>query len=60
MRLEFCKRSAEKLVSRIDPEAFSTSGSRLVFLVACDEPEEISIMIPRCFRRGVSLLFIPS
>ena len=66
MRHKFIKRSAEKFVSRIDPEAFSASGSRVVFPVAChlrfkasatkrDEPEEISIMIPRYLRRGVSL-----
>ena len=31
MRLKFYKRSAEKFVSRIDPEAFSSSGSRVLF-----------------------------
>ena len=35
MRLKFYKRSTEKFVSRIDPEAFSASGSRLIFPVAC-------------------------
>ena len=35
MRLKFYKRSAEKFVSRIDPEAFSASGSRVIFSVAC-------------------------
>ena len=59
MRLKFCKRSAEKFVSRIDPEAFSASGSRVVFPVACDELEEIPIKIPRCLRRGVSLFMEP-
>ena len=59
MRLKFYKRSAEKFVSRIDPEAFSASGSRVIFPVAChlrfkasatkrDELEEIPIKIPRC------------
>ena len=55
MRLKFCKRSAEKFISRIDPEDFSASGSRVVFPVACDELEEILIKIPRCMRRGGSL-----
>ena len=66
MRLKFYKRSAEKFVSRIDPEAFSASGSRVIFHVACDELEEIPIKIPRFLsltlksfsneaRRGVSL-----
>ena len=65
MRLKFYKRSAEKFVSRIDPEAFSASGSRVIFPVACDELEEIPIKIPHCLsltlksfsdeaRRGVS------
>ena len=35
MRLKFYKQSAEKFVSRIDPEAFSASGSRVIFPVAC-------------------------
>ena len=35
MRLKFCKRSVEKFVSRIDPEAFFASGSRVIFLVGC-------------------------
>ena len=35
MRLKFYKQSAEKFVSRIDPEAFSASGSRVLFPVAC-------------------------
>ena len=46
MRLKFYKRSVtyasqlqrrstEKFVSRIDPEAFSASGSRVIFPVAC-------------------------
>ena len=35
MRLKFYKRSAEKFVSRIDPEAFSALGSRVIFPVAC-------------------------
>ena len=35
MRLKFYKKSAEKFVSRIDPEAFSASGSRAIFPVAC-------------------------
>ena len=66
MRLKFYKRSTEKFVSRIDPEAFSASGSRVIFPVACDELEEITRKIPRCLsltlksfsdeaRRGVSL-----
>ena len=65
MRLKFYKKSAEKFVSRIDPEAFSASGSRAIFPVACDELEEIPMKIPRCLlltlksfsdeaRRGVS------
>ena len=65
MRLKFYKQSAEKFVSRIDPEAFSASGSRVIFPVACllhfkasatkrDELEEIPIKIPRCLRLGVS------
>ena len=54
MRLKFYKQSAEKFVSRIDPEAFSASGSRVIFPIACDEPEEIPMKIPRCLRRGVS------
>ena len=59
MRLKFYKRSAEKFVSRIDPEAFSASGSRFIFPVDCrlrfkasatkrDELEEIPKQIPRC------------
>ena len=75
MRLKFYKRSADKFVSRfipkpfysgIDPEAFSASGSMVVFPVAChlrfkatatkrDELEEIPIKLPRRLRRGVSL-----
>ena len=35
MRLKFYKRSAEKFVSRIDPKAFSVSGSGVIFPVAC-------------------------
>ena len=35
MRLKFYKQSEEKFVSRIDPEAFSASGSRVIFPVAC-------------------------
>ena len=35
MRLQFYKRSVEKFVSRIDPEAFSASGSRVIFPIAC-------------------------
>ena len=50
MRLKFYKQSAEKFVSRIDPEAFSASGSRVIFRVACDELEEIPMKIPRCLR----------
>ena len=64
MRLKFYKRSAEKFVSRIDPEAFSASGSRVIFSVARhlrfkasatkrDELEEIPMKIPRCLRRGI-------
>ena len=56
MRLQFYKQSAEKFVSRIDPEAFSTSGSRVICPVAYDELEEIPMKIARCWRRGVSLL----
>ena len=59
MRLKFFKRSAEKFVSRIDPEAFSASGSRVIFPVTChlrfkasatkrDDREEIPKKIPRC------------
>ena len=59
MRLKFYKQSAEKFVSRIDPEAFSASGSRVIFPVAChlrfkatatkrDELEEIPTKIPHC------------
>ena len=55
MRLKFYKRSAEKFVSRIDPEAFSASGSRVILPVACDELEEITMKIPRFLRRGVSI-----
>ena len=67
MRLKFYKRSADKFVSRfipkpfysgIDPEAFSASGSKVIFTVAyhlrfkasatkSDELEEIPIKIPR-------------
>ena len=36
-RLKFYKQSAEKFVSRIDPEAFSASGSRVIFPVACHD-----------------------
>ena len=65
MRLKFYKRSAEKFVSRIDPEAFSASGSRDIFPISChlrfkasttkgDELEEIPINLPRCLRRGVT------
>ena len=36
MRLKFYKRSTEKFVSRIDPEAFSASGSKVIFPVAYD------------------------
>ena len=65
MRLKFYKQSAEKFVSRIDPEAISASGSRVVFPVAChlrfkasatkrDELEEIPLKIPRCLWRGDS------
>ena len=61
------RRSTEKFVSRIDPEAFSTSGSRVIFPVAChlrfkasatkrDELEETPMKIPRCLLRGVSFL----
>ena len=68
MRLKFYKQSAEKFVSRIDPEAFSASGSRAIFPVAChlrfkasetkrDELEEIRMKIPRCLRQGVSFKF---
>ena len=35
MRLKYYKRSAEKFVSRIDPEAFSASGSCVIFPVTC-------------------------
>ena len=35
MRLKFYKRSAEIFVSRIDPEVFSASGSRVRFSAAC-------------------------
>ena len=59
MRLKFYKQSAEKFVSRIDPEAFSALGSRVMFPVVChlrfkasatkrDELEEIPMKIPRC------------
>ena len=59
MRLKFYKQSAEKFVSRIDPEAFSASGSKVIFPVAYhlrfkasatkrDELEEIPMKIPRC------------
>ena len=65
-RLKFYKKSAEKFVSRIDPEAFSALGSSVIYPVAChlrfkasatkrDELEEIPMKIPRCLRRGVSL-----
>ena len=40
-RLQFYKRRAPKLVSRIDPEAFSPSGSWVIFPFANDESEEI-------------------
>ena len=56
MRLKFYKRSAEKFVSRIDPEAFSASGSRVIFPVDCDEVEEIPMKIPRSLRRRVSFI----
>ena len=66
MRLKFYKRSTEKFVSRIDPEAFSASGSSVIFHAAChlrlkalatkrEELEEIPMKLPRCLRRGVSL-----
>ena len=35
LRLKFYKRSTEKFGSRIDPEGFSASGSRVIFPVAC-------------------------
>ena len=35
MRLKFYKQSVEKFVSRIDPEAFSALGYRIIFPVAC-------------------------
>ena len=35
MRLKFYKQSTEKFVSRIDPEAFSATRSRVIFPVAC-------------------------
>ena len=54
-RLKFYKKSAEKFVSRIDPEAFSALRSSVIFPIACDEQEEIHMKIPRCLRRGVSL-----
>ena len=61
MRLKFYKQSAEKFVSRIDPEAFSASGSRVIFPVAChlrfkasatkrDKLEEIPMKLPGCLR----------
>ena len=67
MRLKFYKHGAEKFVSRIDPEAFSASGSRVIFPVAChlrfkasaktrDELEKIPMKLPRCLRQGVSLI----
>ena len=34
MRLKFYKQSEDKFVSRIDPEAFSASGSKFIFPVA--------------------------
>ena len=69
MRLNFYKRSAEKFISRIDPEAFSAAGSRVIFPVACylrfkasatkrDELEEIPMKIPRYLRRGVSFYLV--
>ena len=56
---QLLRRSTEKFVSRIHPEAFSASGSRVIFPVAChlrfkasatkrDELEEMPMKIPRC------------
>ena len=61
------RRSTEKFVSRIDPEAFSASGSRVIFPVTChlrfkatatkrDELEEIPMKIPRGLLRSVSIV----